>query len=63
MTKTFKFQGDPEGYRWDFPLVPGMVYAGQLQAYHRHSIGELIEVAKKEKDKKFMEEWEEVSNG
>lgn len=61
--KQYRFLGDPAGYRWDFPLVPDTVYAGQLQAYHRHSIGELMEVAKKEKDQKFLAEWEEVANG
>lgn len=60
--KQYRFLGDPAGYQWDFPLVPGRIYAGQLQAYHRHSISELIATAKKEKDQRFMDEWEEVSN-
>lgn len=62
MTKAFKFKGDPAGYLWDFPLVPGQVYKGSLEAYRRHSVQELIEISERYNDREFLGEWEEVSN-
>ena len=61
MTRTFKFKGNPEGYRWDFPLVPGRTYRGDLIAYPCHTVQDAIEIGEKQKDKEFLNEWEETT--
>lgn len=60
--RSYKFKGDPTGYRWDFPLEAGTVYAGNREAFYRHTVEELYQMAEKEKDKKYLAEWEEVGN-
>lgn len=59
--RSFKFKGDPAVYRWDFPLEAGAVYPGPREAFHRHTVEELYRMAEKQNDKKYLEEWEEVS--
>lgn len=59
--KQYKFKGDPNGYQWDFPLVPGRTYPGNKEADRRHSIEETMEMARSQKDENFLKEWEEVT--
>lgn len=59
--RQFKFLGNPADYQWDFTLTTGIVYAGDKEPYHRHTITELYDIAVKFKDRDFLRDWEEIN--
>ena len=54
--KKYRFQGMPDQYRYEFEPEPGKIYPANIQCYHRHTLGELLENA----PESFKKDWQEV---